>query len=490
MNTTRLLWALVPAMTLATACGGGLASDREDDGPGATAASKSDLKALVQFPNENGFAATLNVNGTIDTSTANPFFQSIGTNGRSCASCHAPAQGWSITPAGVQKLFEDTDGLDPIFRTNDGSTSPSADVSTTAARRVAYSMLLRKGVLRVGIGVPADGELELVAVDDPYGHANASDLSLFRRPLPTTNLAFSSATMWDGRESTSIADARRGPNDTRGDLGRQANDATVGHAQAGAPVPEAVRQQIVSFELGLFTAQSDVRNAGVLTEAGATGGVAALSTQATYFGINDVVTGDSRTDAPFDPQSMTMFTAWASATGAKHDARQAIARGQALFNTKPIAISGVRGVNDVLGAPTLNGTCTTCHDAPNVGNHSVRLALDLGLTDASRRTPDMPLYTFCKRQVNANGSSIAGTCDATVPQIQTTDPGRALITGKWSHIATFKGPILRGLSARAPYFHNGSAATLAQVVGFYDSRFTIGLSAQEKNDLTAFLGAL
>jgi cytochrome c peroxidase len=71
-----------------------------------------------------------------------------------------------------------------------------------------------------------------------------------------------------------------------------------------------------------------------------------------------------------------------------------------------------------------------------------------------------------------------------------TDPGRALITGKWKDIGRFKGPILRGLAGRAPYFHNGSAATLADVVNFYDQRFALGLSEQQKSDLVAFLRAL
>ena len=73
---------------------------------------------------------------------------------------------------------------------------------------------------------------------------------------------------------------------------------------------------------------------------------------------------------------------------------------------------------------------------------------------------------------------------------KTTDPGRALISGKWQHMSTFKGPILRGVAARAPYFHNGIAATLLDVVEFYDSRFHIGLSAKEKSDLVAFLRTL
>ena len=50
--------------------------------------------------------------------------------------------------------------------------------------------------------------------------------------------------------------------------------------------------------------------------------------------------------------------------------------------------------------------------------------------------------------------------------------------------------MLRGLAARAPYFHNGSAQSLLDVVNFYDTRFHIGFTAQEKSDLVAFLGSL
>ena len=71
-----------------------------------------------------------------------------------------------------------------------------------------------------------------------------------------------------------------------------------------------------------------------------------------------------------------------------------------------------------------------------------------------------------------------------------TDPGRALISGKCADIGKTKGPILRGLAARAPYFHNGSAATLLDVVDFYDARFHIGFTDQEKQDLVNFLNAL
>jgi cytochrome c peroxidase len=71
-----------------------------------------------------------------------------------------------------------------------------------------------------------------------------------------------------------------------------------------------------------------------------------------------------------------------------------------------------------------------------------------------------------------------------------TNPGRALISGKCADIGKVKGPILRGLAGRAPYFHNGSAATLLDVVNFYNLRFNIALTAAQMSDLAAFLQTL
>jgi cytochrome c peroxidase len=158
---------------------------------GAALELAANAPADANGPNLFGFAIvrTYTLNGSIDFD--NPFFQSLGTNGRSCGSCHQPADGWTIVPSHVQARFEATDGEDPIFRTNDGSNSPTADVSTVEARRSAYSMLLTKGLIRVGIGVPSNAEFELIDVDDPYGYATATELSLFRRPLPPRTCHFS-----------------------------------------------------------------------------------------------------------------------------------------------------------------------------------------------------------------------------------------------------------------------------------------------------------
>ncbi len=438
-------------------------------GSGNNSAAVTDTAGLAGNPDPSGFGATLSTNGSIDTS--NPFFQSLGTNGRSCGSCHVQAVGWTITPANVQARFAATGGTDPIFRTNDGSNSPNADVSTVQARQAAYNMLLTKGLIRVGIGIPANAEFSLSAVDDPYNYASAAELSLFRRPLPSTNLGFLSTVMWDGRETfagQSIAF----------DLGDQANGATLGHAQATMGLTSTQDQLIVSFESALFTAQTIDTGAGNLASAGALGGPQTLENQTFYIGINDPL-GNNPTGAAFNPVAFTIYDAWApptqdSTTSAAR--RYSINRGQAIFNSRTFNITGVGGLNDKLGVASISGTCTLCHDTPNVGDHSVPAPLNIGIADASRRTADMPLYTL---QNNATGATV-----------QTTDPGRALISGKWADIGKFKGPILRGLAMRAPYFHNGSASSLSDVVGFYNARFGIGLSTQDQADLVAFLQAL
>jgi hypothetical protein len=204
-----------------------------------------------------------------------------------------------------------------------------------------------------------------------------------------------------------------------------------------------------------------------------------LSNQDFYIGINDLL-GDSKTGEPFNPIVFNIYDAWSGLVGGVlKEARAAVARGQALFNTKPIDISGVSGIDDEAAfgnPPVVVGTCTTCHDTPNAGDHSVVAPLNIGIADESRRTPDMPLYTF---QNKVTGETIT-----------VTDPGRALISGQFKHIGRFKGPILRGLPARAPYFHNGSAKDLNVVLDFFEERFGVVFSEQEKADLVAFLKTL
>jgi cytochrome c peroxidase len=82
------------------------------------------------------------------------------------------------------------------------------------------------------------------------------------------------------------------------------------------------------------------------------------------------------------------------------------------------------------------------------------------------------------------------------------DLGRFAITGEPRDLGVFKTPTLRDIAATAPYMHDGSLATLEQVVDHYDrggnpavpnfsSRIQpLNLTPQEKKDLVAFLRAL
>ena len=446
----------------------------------AMVAATTNLPAMLAFLDSTGVVQDFHTTGSVDLD--NPFFQSLGTNGRSCVSCHQPADAWTVTPAHIQVRFLMSQGLDPIFRTNDGSNCPSADVSTLAARRTAYSMLLNKGLIRVSIGVPAGAQFSVSQIDDPYNcpENTPAGLALFRRPLPSTNLAFLTTVMWDGRESFAGQTLQF-------DLSDQAKGATLGHAQAAqAPTDQQVAD-IVSFELANFTAQSRDNEAGNLGARGAKGGAVPLSQQPFFVGINDPLGGPGTT---FNPVAFNIFDAWAHLPGEgdRSEDREAVARGQALFNTLPIPISGVTGLNDLPGVPaTLMGTCTTCHNTPNVGNHSVPLAINIGVTDypavPALDTSGLPVYTI---QCAPGFKAPIGKSST----FQTTDPARALMTGHCADVGKTKGPILRGLAARAPYFHNGSAATLQDVVEFYDQRFGLNLSKQQKSDLVAFLRSL
>ncbi|MDB5773244.1 MAG: hypothetical protein JWM42_3618 [Burkholderia sp.] len=441
--------------------------------------------------NDSGVAATYTRAGFIDQS--NPFFKPFG-NGRSCATCHVQNDAWSITPATVQATFDRTGGNDPLFIAFDGANSPLADVSTLDAKRLAYSMLLTRGVIRMGLPVPANAEFELAAVDDPYGYASSTELSLFRRPMQAANLKFLSTVMWDARDTFRDANSNIcviGTSDCYSpldvNLAKQATRAVADHARAGNALSAADQAAIVAFEKQLFTAQVFDLKAKSLTGAGASGGPVALAQQDFYFGINDLDAGDYKSKDRFNPRAMTMFNAWNPAppprlladsdtppadAAAVTEARLAIARGQAVFNSANMFIDKISGMK----SDSIRGSCTTCHNAPNAGSHSTPLMVNIGISDAARRTPDLPLYTLRNKVSGAT--------------VQTTDPGVALLTGKWEEIGRFKVPVLRALASRAPYFHDGSAKDLGEVVDFYNTNFQMNLTAQQILDLTAFLKAL
>jgi cytochrome c peroxidase len=450
------------------------------------------LPNLFPFLDLTGFSATNSTTGSVDLS--GPFFQSLGTNGRSCGTCHAPSDGFGLSVADAQLRYFITRGKDPLFDQVDGSTCPTGTINN--------SLVTNNGLIRIGLQIAPNSfdssppQYTIAAVQDPYGCALTTNsqsqeiASVYRRPLPTTNLGFLSAVMWDGRESffNPLNNGQTFSSNLNADLTQQAIDATLTHAQATQPPTSTQLSQIVAFELALNSAQLQDFFAGNLYgQQGSQGGPQFLPSQQYYPGINDSLGGDPE-GKQFNPTVFTIYTSWQNS----HNAQQAsIARGEQIFNSQPVTISNVPGLTT--GSQQIIGTCTTCHDAPNVGDHSFPLPLDIGTghslsyeTDPNiiaglhqLQQPTLPVFQL----VCTQGADAGQT-------FYTTDPGKALLTGQCTDIGLVKGPVLRGLAARAPYFHNGAAANLSEVVNFYNQRFEMNLTSQQIQDLINFLQTL
>ncbi|HEU4623789.1 MAG TPA: hypothetical protein VFS52_03440 [Steroidobacteraceae bacterium] len=405
--------------------------------------SRGHAHDLDQLPNNlpildgAGTAATFSTAGAVALDGA--FHVPQGSNGRSCGSCHLVQAGWSIRPVDVELKFLLTGGTDPIFNLLDAN-SPNADVSTVQARRASYSML-RKGLFRRGGAVPTDAEYEIIAVDDPLGSGGSTArFTVFRRPLATANFHIAKNVGWHDQDANGSGDVHAG-------LASQAAGNVTG-GQQGPPAAGATIDEIVGYEEGLRFAQQSVFEVGSLTSCGAQGGPENLSAQPPVRG------------------RFTLFDAWIGlipgSCGSKSaDRKRAqIARGQELFNaTNP-------------GGRSCNG----CHNAANNGSNVSGTLFDVGASRLEFRGAGMPLYTVRNK--------------TTLETRQTTDPGRALKSGLWADLDRFKTPSLRGLSARAPYFHNGGAATLNDVVRHYETALGFVFTPQERADLVAFLEAL
>jgi cytochrome c peroxidase len=438
---TRNQWVVAGAVSWAALACVGQVTPEESIGTEEAALLEELFDSIpnnVPIPNGAGAAATFSTEGFVDL--ADEFHTPQGTNGRHCATCHAVESGWSITPLQIQLLFALTGGTHPIFNTLDAG-NPAADITTVEARRRAYRLLLT-GLFRRGGAPVAGADYVILAADDPAGFGSTSRFSFFRRPLATANLHLITGLMWDDR--LTVAGDARPP---RAGLFSQARGNITG-AQQGPVPPDALVDAIVDDELELWVAQVVARGIR-LDSCGARGGPEHLAGQGLVSGRWD------------------LFDAWiglapgACSSPSADRKRVQIARGQEIFNERLNA----RG-----------GRCRGCHDAVNNGTNVAGQLFDIRTSAAERRPDGHPLYTL----QNLTTGEIR----------QTTDPGKAFVTGRWSDMDRFKAPTLRGLSARAPYFHNGIAATLRDVVRHYDEVQGFGFTEQEEDDLVAFLEAL
>ncbi len=459
---------------------------------------------------------------------SNKFFDpAFGTNGQACASCHQPSMGFSISTNMILDAFDQSGGTDALFRANDTADNPH--VSAPVADN--YSLILSLGVMRIGKPFPANPNFTVVAADaqtnakfaapdvfplttDPQ-QPGKKTLSLFRRPLVNSNVRLDSAVMWDGRIGI-------------GDMRGQVTGAAKALLLAPNPTP-ADADQVAAVMLGVLTDQGFDRTAGVdvngqctlgsgrcgagsTSAMGATGGVGNLVSLAMSPAMS--CTNFLQSSCAANVPGYDLFDAWVGSddlrgangvpgspaldsVARERAARASVARGQEIFNTAVLHIPP--DLQAQLGA---TGKCTTCHATRNIGNHpdntffarigtdSVKIVSDLvnaghpELAVLRDRVKALPQY--CLRPTGDVGP---GACGTHPSDVVTTDPGRAMVSGDIADVGKFKPPVLRGLTTRSPYFHNGAAENITALAQFYNARFAIGLTPAQIVDLTSFLEA-
>ena len=482
--------------------------------PGSSAA----LPAAIEYANEHGRFGLVNDQGPIST-TGHAFFEPIGTNGRACVTCHQPADAMSLSLPTIRERWEATDGNDPLFAAVDGSNCPNLPVTEAAS----HSLLLDHGLIRVALPWPpraADGsviepEFDIEVVRDPTGcnrdpeyglTSEAPRISVYRRPRPAINLRYVTSSKFGvspivGKSGglaaidpetglpvnmNMMSDAREPT------LKTQAQSAATTHLELDRQLTDAELSQIEAFELQLYGAQIETLGGGRLDEPD---GPPALGPEAMRDG-QDGVLGNNTTRFVFPLGDNWNATDPATATSNSSEPafRESVARGHDVYFFRTFWIRDAMHINSVgLGNP-IKRTCSTCHGMHMTGMDAANGWMDLGTTNLpwAKEEPvspwsdgpsEMPLFKL--------------TCRDDLPphpflgrEIYTQDPGRALISGRCDDIGAIVIQQFRGLAARAPYFSNGSSATLRELVDFYDRRFNIQFTEQEKVDLVNFLSVL
>jgi hypothetical protein len=319
-----------------------------------------------------------------------------------------------------------------------------------------------------------------------------------------------SVVLWDGRQNIH-------------NLNMQVK-AAARTLMLGPNVNDAQANDVATFMTSVFTAQDVTNGVGLLSILGADGGAhnlrqLALSSSAPCVPMTDpaqaaapgfvppVTPPASRCTDPTRP--FNLYTSWSKLPSRTGFA--SVARGEELFNSRQFTFPAIPGTF----------SCTACHTTTNVGNFPfvdpnnaapnaslfVRYGLDSPEFLAQLASRDGRLRSFVERTKGLPVYSITPTVPpaecgpAILPDLKTgqpiqstlnrsTDPGRAMVTGLCADLGGFKPPILRGLATRAPYFHNGAAETIEDVVNFYDTIFQAKFTHQDRADLAAFLRSL
>ena len=457
--------------------------------------------AQLDYENQHGTLRTLLVGGPLPTK-GHPFFEPLGPTGRACVTCHQPADGMSLSAATARQRWDATGGKDPLFAAIDGSNCPILPQQ----ERASHSLLLERGLIRIERPWPVrswngkaiEPDFDIAVVHDPngcnsapgYGPA-AGKISVYRRPRPVANMKYLLAVGFpfdpkqglalpldpdDGKPQSGnlMADNRAG------NLRLQMEDAASSHLQMLRRLSPQQIARLRDFELRIYAAQQRHATGTALDLGGAEGGPVKLrdSQPGALGSIGTPVWGEFAAWERPDPQAEQGLSAEQIAF------RRSVARGARTFRDKTFLIFDSAGINSPIGfGNPVRNSCVFCHNMSQMGNDVAPGQVDLGTTTLPYADPfrDLPLFRItCRGKPHPHYGKV----------ILTYDPGFALTTGRCADVGKITLQSMRGLAARAPYFSNGSAKDLRGVIEYYERRYRIGYTEQEKQDLVNLMSAL
>lgn len=419
------------------------------------------------------------------------------TNGRSCATCHVRADHTALTPEHVTALFEENPG-DPLFN--------PIDADDPLAAEPTYEHL-KKGLVRVVLTLPDN--MDIIDFDGNVITNAERTIEVWRAVPSVENAAITAPYQYDGRKTT---------------LQEQAQAAITSHSEGGT-VSSCDLDALADFQKDLFTSNRAKRVAKkmknlpvdkirrpeldmALTPAQARGrDVYDIACEACHGGATTLqVVNRTIHDLAF--------------VELKED-------GNVLFDTSvdpPVPVLKPQPNNEFMNVGFANlsylGQIFGDLFGPRFNasvplpQYRYRFYTDGTRTVKQVDLPPVPVTVSgspfdLQAQVDENGAPIVGP--NFLPQLFSTDPGRAAITGDPADFEAFDVPPLRGIANTAPYFHDNSTETLKDAVDLY-SRFILpffaplnlpavlppeegsffpeSLTPQQKEDLLEFLQVL
>lgn len=454
--------------------------------------------AQLDYRNANGTLRLLLDNGPMETK-GHPFFTAIGPNGRACVTCHQPADAMSLSAASAARQWQRNGAKDPLFAASDGSNCPSLPQS----ERASHSLLIDHGLIRIARPWPPkdikpDFTIEVVRdpstcnLDPKYGLKGAGMVSVFRRPRPVANFKYIEAMgfAYDPKAGMPLPVDPETGKPVSGNLmadGRvptleaQMRDAAGAHLGFLKNLDKRDIERILDFERRIYAAQQIDAVGGPLDGDGSMGGAKTLQvSQAGRLGSD----GGIPVWSEFEAWEKMPEAVKAKLSPEVVAFRESVARGARVFRDKTFLITDTAGINSPIGfGNPVRNSCVFCHNMSYMGMDVAPGQVDLGTTNQpfADPAPHLPLFRItCTGKPHPHYGRT----------ILTSDPGFALTTGKCADVGRITLQSLRGMSARAPFFSNGSAKDIRTVIDYYERRYNIGYTEQEKRDLENLMRAL